>query len=90
MFSRSPLRFTAGCNVGSNFGIPIQTWRNPIRELSRTIARYISTDSARGVTAIEYGLIASRIAVVIVAGITLIGPNLDAIFTYICCKVAAP
>ncbi len=33
-----------------------------------------------GVTAIEYGLIASLIAVMIIAGATIIGTNLDAVF----------
>ncbi len=33
-----------------------------------------------GVTAIEYGLIAALIAVVIVAAVTLVGGNLNAIF----------
>lgn len=36
-----------------------------------------------GVTAIEYGLIAALIAVVIITAVTLIGTNLDAVFTYI-------
>jgi pilus assembly protein Flp/PilA len=38
-----------------------------------------------GVTAIEYGLIAALIAVVIIASVKLVGTNLDAIFA----KVAA-
>ena len=33
-----------------------------------------------GVTAIEYGLIAALIAVVIIAAVTLVGTNLDAVF----------
>ena len=36
-----------------------------------------------GVTAIEYGLIAALIAVVIIAGATLVGTNLNALFTKI-------
>jgi pilus assembly protein Flp/PilA len=36
-----------------------------------------------GVTAIEYGLIAALIAVVIIAGTTLVGKSLDAKFTTI-------
>ncbi len=36
-----------------------------------------------GVTAIEYGLIAALIAIVIIAGATLVGTNLNALFTYI-------
>lgn len=34
-----------------------------------------------GVTAIEYGLIAALIAVVIIAGATLVGDNLNNLFT---------
>lgn len=36
-----------------------------------------------GVTAIEYGLIAALIAVVIIGGATLVGVNLGALFTTI-------
>jgi pilus assembly protein Flp/PilA len=34
-----------------------------------------------GATAIEYGLIAALIAIVIITGVTLIGTNLSGIFT---------
>jgi pilus assembly protein Flp/PilA len=34
-----------------------------------------------GVTAIEYGLLAALIAVVIIAGATLVGTNLNTLFT---------
>ena len=34
-----------------------------------------------GVTAIEYGLIAALIAVVIIGGVTILGTNLNAKFT---------
>ena len=40
-----------------------------------------------GVTAIEYGLIAALIAIVIIGGATLVGTNLDALFTYISTKL---
>lgn len=40
-----------------------------------------------GATAIEYGLIAALIAVVIVGGLTLIGTNLEAMFQSIATKV---
>jgi pilus assembly protein Flp/PilA len=43
-----------------------------------------------GVTAIEYGLIASLIAVVLIAGATLVGTNLDAIFDYIAGELTPP
>ena len=37
-------------------------------------------DDESGVTAIEYGLIASLIAVVIIGAVTLVGTNLSATF----------
>ncbi|MBF8178348.1 Flp family type IVb pilin [Herminiimonas contaminans] len=42
-----------------------------------------------GATAIEYGLIAGLIAVVIIAAITSIGTNLDGIFDVIVTKLTA-
>jgi len=41
-----------------------------------------------GVTAIEYGLIAALIAVVIIVAVTSVGQNLNAIFTFIAGKLA--
>ena len=35
----------------------------------------------RAVTALEYGLIASLIAVIIIGGVTMIGTRLSAVFT---------
>jgi pilus assembly protein Flp/PilA len=43
-----------------------------------------------GVTAIEYGLIAALIAVVIIAGATLVGTNLSTLFTGISGCLASP
>ena len=37
-------------------------------------------ESERGVTAVEYGIMVSLIAVVIIGSVTLLGNNLDAIF----------
>ncbi|HEV8313917.1 MAG TPA: Flp family type IVb pilin [Burkholderiaceae bacterium] len=37
----------------------------------------------QGVTAMEYGLIAALIAVVIIGSVTTVGQNLDAVFAYI-------
>jgi pilus assembly protein Flp/PilA len=61
-----------------------------MRQLARTVAGWFSLTSERGVTAIEYGLIASLIAVVIIAGLTLIGTNLQSIFAYIAGKITTP
>jgi pilus assembly protein Flp/PilA len=41
--------------------------------------RMLSTD--RGATAVEYGLIVALIALAIIVGVTLVGTNLDALFT---------
>ena len=40
-----------------------------------------------GVTAIEYGLIAALIAVVIIAGVTFVGTSLNSKFSYIASEV---
>ena len=43
-----------------------------------------------GVTAIEYGLIAALIAVVIITAVALIGTNLNTVFNYVAGKLTAP
>lgn len=40
-----------------------------------------------GVTALEYGLIASLIAVAIIAGITLLGTNMQSMFNFVAGKI---
>ncbi|HWA69612.1 MAG TPA: Flp family type IVb pilin [Rhizomicrobium sp.] len=59
-------------------------------EISRKIATRLSITSESGVTAIEYGLIASLIAIGIIVGVTLVGGNLNLLFTYIAGKVNPP
>jgi pilus assembly protein Flp/PilA len=59
-------------------------------EISRKLAHKLSITSERGVTAVEYGLIASLIAIGIIVGVTLVGTNLNDLFTYIAGKVAPP
>ena len=49
--------------------------------LTRLIQQLVRDDE--GVTAIEYGLIAALIAVVIIASVTLVGSKLEAVFTAI-------
>ena len=61
-----------------------------MRNVSRHLAHWFSIDSERGVTAIEYGLIASLVAIAIIVGITLVGTNLNGLFNYIGGKVEAP
>lgn len=52
-------------------------------------ARALVSDR-RGVTALEYGLIAALIAVVIIGGVTAVGKNAEAVFTGIATKLVAP
>ena len=49
------------------------------------IVQYVKQflNDEEGVTAIEYGLIAALIAVVIIASVTLVGTQLQAVFTRI-------
>jgi pilus assembly protein Flp/PilA len=61
-----------------------------MRALMKTVGSWFSLDSESGVTAIEYGLIASLIAVAIIVAVTLVGTNLSGLFTYIAGKVVAP
>ena len=46
--------------------------------MRKTIAKFFSNDS--GATAIEYGLIAALIAVVIITAVTTVGSNLSTTF----------
>jgi pilus assembly protein Flp/PilA len=61
-----------------------------MNRISRAIARAFSVKSERGVTAIEYGLIAALLALAIITAVTLVGTNLSGLFTYIGGKVVAP
>lgn len=61
-----------------------------MRQLSKTVAGWLSIESESGVTAIEYGLIASLIALAIIVGATALGTNLNGLFNYIASKVSAP
>ncbi|PNG27174.1 Flp family type IVb pilin [Methylocella silvestris] len=56
----------------------------------KNIVSWLSIDSEQGVTAIEYGLIASLIAIAIIVAVTLVGTNLAGLFTYVAGKVVAP
>lgn len=58
-------------------------------EKAMQVAKQFARDE-EGVTAIEYGLIAALIAVVIIIGVTAVGLNLNALFTYIAGQVKAP
>ena len=52
---------------------------------SKLIVKRIRTDE--GATAVEYGLMVALIAVVIIAGVTLIGQNLLALFNQVACNI---
>jgi len=49
--------------------------------LKKAVARFVREEE--GVTAIEYGLIAGLIAVVIIGAVTTLGTKLNAVFTNI-------
>ena len=53
--------------------------------MTNLFARFAKDES--GATAIEYGLIAALIAVVVIAGATTLGTNLSALFTRIAGKL---
>ena len=56
-------------------------------QITRFIQKFVRDDE--GVTAIEYGLIAALIAVVIIASVTLVGSKLAAVFNNIQATLAA-
>ena len=53
--------------------------------MTNVFARFIKDES--GATAIEYGLIAALIAVVIITGVTLVGTSLETTFNNIAANV---
>ena len=50
-------------------------------------ARFVTDES--GVTAMEYGLIAALIAVVIITAVTLVGTDLQAVFNAVAAALTA-
>jgi pilus assembly protein Flp/PilA len=61
-----------------------------MRDFSRNLVRWLSLDSEKGVTAVEYGLIAALVALAIITAVTLVGTNLSTLFTTIAGKLVAP
>ncbi|MDR3409611.1 MAG: Flp family type IVb pilin [Formivibrio sp.] len=59
-----------------------------MKKLQTGVTRFMQDEE--GVTAIEYGLIASLIAVVIIVAVQLVGTNLTAVFNYIAGKLTTP
>jgi pilus assembly protein Flp/PilA len=58
-----------------------------MKRLDQILAVKFALKNEEGVTAIEYGLIAALIAVVIITGVTLIGGNLSTTFNTIAGKL---
>ncbi len=56
-----------------------------ITKIKLSTARFYKNEE--GVTAIEYALIAALVAVVIIGGATLLGTNLNTLFTNIAGKI---
>jgi pilus assembly protein Flp/PilA len=56
--------------------------------MSRFVTQFLKDES--GATAIEYGLIAALIAVVIIGALTSVGGNLTGTFDYVATKLTAP
>lgn len=54
-----------------------------MHRLAVSLAKLFDANNKKGVTAIEYGLIASLIAVVIITAVTLVGTNLSTSFNTI-------
>lgn len=55
------------------------------KQMTKFISKFVADES--GATAIEYGLIAALIAVVIIATITTLGTNLKATFNEVAIKL---
>lgn len=53
--------------------------------LTTTLKQFVRDED--GVTAIEYGLIAALIAVVIIASVKVVGQNLSTVFSYIAAEL---
>ncbi len=54
------------------------------------LKKFFSIKSQKGVTMIEYALIAALVAVVAIAALTLVGTNLNLLFNTIAGKLVAP
>lgn len=61
--------------------------RNLVK-LTKSAIRWTKTESERGVTAIEYGILAALIALAIIGAVTLVGKNLSGTFTNISKEVS--
>ena len=58
-----------------------------MKRLALFLAAMLDISNEKGVTAIEYGLIASLVAVVIITAVTLVGTNLTSVFSNVASKL---
>ena len=56
-------------------------------DMCRSAYAWFKVESEDGVAAIEYGLLAALIAVVIITAVTLVGTNLTGVFNQLASKV---
>jgi pilus assembly protein Flp/PilA len=59
-------------------------------QLPKTVVSWRKLGSEKGVTAIEYGILAALIALAIIGAVTLVGTNLSGTFNSIATQVAPP
>jgi pilus assembly protein Flp/PilA len=57
-------------------------------QLPKPVKSWRKLDSEKGVTAIEYGILAALIALAIIGAVTLVGTNLSGTFNTIAGKVS--
>lgn len=61
-----------------------------MNKFARALAGLFSIRNEKGVTAIEYGLLAALISLAIIGGVILLGTNLSSVFNSVATKVAVP
>jgi pilus assembly protein Flp/PilA len=91
---RAGMAISLKCTLNFNERVQLQHERRyfglPFRGnhlMQARVSRFVSDEAA--VTAIEYGLVASLISMVIIGAASVIGTNLAAIFTTISIQLAA-
>jgi len=63
-------------------GDPYSEWYTGVYKMTSSITRFIKSlkKNEDGATAIEYGLIAGLVAIIIITGLTLLGTDLSNMF----------
>jgi pilus assembly protein Flp/PilA len=61
-----------------------------MRQIVSKASKYLSINNEKGVTAIEYGMLAALIALAITAAVIVLGGNLNEVFTNLGTQVKAP